>query len=155
MTSYSALAPVSAGIFGALNTPAFLAIAPGGAVDDVPQSALFPVVLYELAERPQAAFGVQPGVAGAVTEIDGTVHVYSQYGGLLEAQTVLAKVVELLTPRPTVAGFASWAIFFDEAIAVGDELLGGVKVKELVAKFRLYVETLTGAAPFIDDGWVQ
>jgi hypothetical protein len=140
VTSYSALAPVSAAVFAALNVAALTAIAPGGVTDDVPQGAAFPVVLYEVSERPHGGFGTKPGVVGQLPEVELTVHVYSQYGGMVEAQTVMAKVIELLASPPAVTGYASWAIFHDETIPVGDELLAGVKVKELVAKFRLYVE---------------
>jgi hypothetical protein len=135
VTAYSALSPVSAAVYGALNVAALTAIAPGGVHDDVAQSTGFPFVLYEVSETPRPAFG-----AGFQPRIDLTVHVYSQYAGMAEAQGVLAKVVELLSTPPAVVAFSSWAIFYDDAIEVGDELIAGVKCKELVGKFRIYVE---------------
>lgn len=155
--SYSALAPVSAALYGALNVAALTALAPGGVCDDVAQSTAFPFVLYEVSEAPQAALGVQPGIAGAVSQIDLTVHVFSQYQGLLEAQGVLAKVVELLEQPVAVTGFSSWAIFYDGAIPIGDELVTGVKCKELVGTFRIEIENTdgTGVSNWIDAGWAQ
>jgi hypothetical protein len=65
VTSYSALAPVSAGVYAALNVVALTALAPGGVCDDVAQNTGFPFVLFEVSERPQPAFGTKPGIAGA------------------------------------------------------------------------------------------
>jgi len=155
--SYSALAPVSAAVYAALNVAALTAIAPGGVCDDVAQSTGFPFVLYDIDEEPQQGFGVQPGVAGWLPQINLTVHVYSQYQGLAEARSVLAKVTELLQQPLPVDGFSSWAIFYDGAIPIGDELVAGVKCKELVGKYRLFVENVdgTGVSNFIDAGWAQ
>jgi hypothetical protein len=155
--SYSALAPVSAALYGALNVAALTALAPGGVCDDVAQSTGFPFVLYEVTETPRPAFGTQPGIAGASTVVDLRVHVFSQYQGLQEAQGILAKVVELLEQPVAVTGFSSWAIFYDGAIPVGDELVAGVKCKELVGNFRLEVENTdgTGVSNWIDAGWAQ
>lgn len=159
MTSYSALSPVSAAIYGQLNVAALTTLAPGGICDDVAQNTGYPFVFYEVSEQPRGGFGTEAGTD--LLEIDLTVHVYSQYEGLLEAQTVMAKVIERLRDPITVTGMANWAVFHDATIPVGDELIAGVKVKELVAKFRLYVEetdttvTGTGASNFIDGGWTQ
>ena len=50
------------------------------------------------------------------------------------------KVIELLADPPSVTGYSSWAIFHDETQNLGDQIVAGLKVKELVAMFRLYVE---------------
>lgn len=139
MTSYSALSPVSAGLYTVLNVAALLALAPGGVGDDIAQSTGYPFVLYEVHERALGGFGTKPGL-GTLPEIDLRVHVFSTFQGLSEAQAVMGKVLELLRDPPAVTGYASWAIFHDETITVGDELVAGVKVKELVALLRLYVE---------------
>jgi len=155
--SFSALAPVSAALYGALNVAALTALAPGGVCDDVAQNTGFPFVLLEVTETPRPAFGTQPGIAGATSTIDLRVHVYSQYQGLQEAQAILAKVVELLEAPVLVTGFNSWALFFDGAIPVGDELVAGVKCKELVGNFRLEIENTAGASVsnWIQAGWTQ
>jgi len=79
---------------------------------------------------------------GQLPQIDLLVHVLSQFEGLSEAQAVMGKVIELLVNPPAATGYASWAIFHDETITLGDQIVAGVKVKELVARFRLFVELL-------------
>ncbi len=139
MTSYSALSSVSAGIFAALNVAGLTALAPGGVGDDIGQNTGYPYVLYEVSERAMGGLGTKPGV-GQLPEIDLRVHVFSQYEGMKEAQAVMDKVMQLLADPPSVTGYSSWAIFHDETINLGDQIVNGVKVRELVGLFRLYVE---------------
>ena len=139
MTSYSALSPVSAGLYTVLNVAALTALAPGGVGDDIAQGTGYPFVLFEVHERRAGGFGTKPGL-GTLPEIDLRVHVFSQFEGYSEAQAVMGKVIQLLADPPTVTGYASWAIFHDETITLGDQIVAGLKVKELVALFRLYVE---------------
>ena len=145
MTSYSALSPVSAGVYTVLNVAALTALAPGGIGDDMGQRVLASdgsfatFVLYEVRETRQGGFGTKPGL-GTLPEIDLRVHVFSTFQGFSEAQAVMGKVIELLRDPPAVTGYASWAIFHDETIPLADEIVAGVNVKELVALFRLYVE---------------
>jgi hypothetical protein len=139
MTSYSALSPVSVGIFAVLNVAGLTALATGGVCDDVAQNTGYPFVLYEVHERAIGGFGTKPGTK-QLAEIDLMVHVFSQFQGMSEAQSVMDKVIELLKDAPAVTGYSSWAIFHDETLNLGDQDVGGVKVKELVARFRLYVE---------------
>jgi hypothetical protein len=134
--SYSALAPVSAALYGALNVAALTALAPGGVCDDVAQST--GVSVRAVRGDRDAAAGVRHAARDRrrlARSIDLRVHVFSQYQGLQEAQGILAKVVELLEQPVAVTGFSSWAIFYDGAIPVGDELVAGVKCKELVGTF--------------------
>lgn len=156
MTSYSALSPVAAGVFAVLNVAALTALAPGGIGDDIAQGTGYPFVLVELNEKAMGGFGTKPGL-GMLPEIDLRVHVFSQFQGWSEAQAVMATVLQLLADPPTVSGFASWAIFHDRTIQLADEAIAGVKVKELVALFRLYVEE--GAAGtgggWMQSGWTQ
>lgn len=138
--SYSPLGAVSVGVYAALNVSAVTTLATGGVFDDVPQQVEFPFVLFEVAEAAQwGGFGTKAGV-DALPEIDLRVHVYSQYQGFKEAQAVMVQVIKALVPTPTVSGYSSWAIFHDETTAFGDEVVAGQKCKELVARFRLYVE---------------
>jgi hypothetical protein len=141
-TSYSALAAVSAGIYTALNVAALTALAPGGVGDDVAQASGYPFVLFDVNETVQGGLGTKAGSVGVVIEVAIRLHVFSQFEGYSEAHAVVAKAIELLADPPAVTGFASVAIFHDETITVGDELVAGVKVKELVALCRLYVETV-------------
>lgn len=151
MTSYSALAPVSAGIFTVLNVAALTALAPGGIGDDMAQRAVapgvdgndsgYPFVLFTVDEDDLGGFGSPSGTAGKVFEIDILVQVFSKFEGMSEAQGVLAKVIELLKTPPAVTGYASWAIFRSgKSINLGDQIVAGVKVKELAQRFKLFVE---------------
>jgi hypothetical protein len=139
VTSYSALSPVSAGVFTALNVAALTALAPGGVCDDVAQSTGYPFVLFAVNEKALGGFGTKPGL-GTLPEIDLRVHVFSTFQGWSDAQAVMGKAIELLKDPPTVTGYGSWAIFHDQTIALADQEIAGVKVKELVALFRVYVE---------------
>lgn len=138
-TSYSALSPVSVGVYAVLNVASLTALAPGGVHDDVPQGTTYPFVLFEVQESRQGGFGTRPGL-GTLPEIALRVHVFSRFEGFGEAQAVMAKVIELLKDPPAVSGYSSWAIFHDETIPLQDQAVNNVKVKELVANFRLYVE---------------
>lgn len=140
MTSYSALSPVSVGVYTALNVAAVTNLATGGVGDDIAQGTGYPFVLFEVHERPIGGFGTKPGTVGQLPVVDLLVHVFSQFQGLSEAQGVMNQVIGALTTAPTVSGYSSWAIFHDETINLGDQTVAGVKVKELVARFRLYVE---------------
>lgn len=138
MTAYSALPAVSAAIFGALNVQGLLALAPGGVGDDIPQGSVFPFVLFDVGETPIGQMGGKPGT-GRTLEIALRLHVYSQYVGMSQAQAVMAKCIQLLASPPAVSGFDSWAIFHDETVPVGRELIAGVVVNECVANLRLFV----------------
>jgi hypothetical protein len=142
VTVYSALAPASVGLYTLLNVAALLALAPGGVGDDIAQGTGYPYVLYEVDEDDKGGLGSKSGTVGSVFELDVLVHVFSQYGGLVEAQGVLAKVIELLKDPPAVTGWKSWAIFrHGPSINLGDQIVAGLKVKELTQRFRLFVET--------------
>ena len=153
MTSYSALSPVSAAVYTVLNVAALTAIAPGSVGDDIAQGTGYPFVLYEVHERAIGGFGTKPGL-GQLPEIDLRVHVFSQFQGFSNAQAVMSQVIALLTAAaPTVTGYASWAIFHDETLNLGDQIVAGKNVKELVALFRLYVEE--GVGVVVDTPWIQ
>ncbi len=145
MTVYSPLSPVSAGVYTALNVPALLALAPGGVHDDVPQGTTFPCVRFELSEEYAPAFGGHSGSGpGSMSRLRLRCSVYSQYAGMKEAQGIVAMLRQLidgpLTPTIVATGYTVWAAFCQQTQPVGDEVLGGVKVKELVAEWTLEVE---------------
>ena len=140
MSVYLSLDPVSAAVFTTLNVSAVTTLAPGGVCDDVAQSTGYPFVLYEVAERFVGGMGMKPGTAGRLMEVDLRLHVFSQYQGFIEAQQVMAAAIQLLADPPTVTGYSSWAITHDETIPIGDSIVAGLKVKELVGLFRLYVQ---------------
>lgn len=143
MTSYSAVDPVSSGLYSVLNVASLLALAPGGVGDDIAQGTSYPCVLFEVNERAAGGFGTKPGV-GQLSEMDVLVHAFAQdsttSGGVRTAQVVIEKVIQLLANPPAVTGYSSWAIFHDETLNLGTQIVAGEEVKETVARFRLYVE---------------
>ena len=142
MTSFSALSPVSAAIYTALNVAALTDLVPGGVNDVIPQGAAYPLVLFEVSEAQQfGGFGTKPG-RGQLPQMDVRVHVFSQQQDLSEAQAILAKAIELLADPPAVTSYSSWAIFHDQSLDLGDQVVANITVHEIVAVFRLYVEAL-------------
>lgn len=142
MTSYSALSPVSAAIYATLNVPALTDLVPGGVGDVIAQGTPYPLVLFEVSEpRQLGGFGTKPG-SGQLPEMDVRLHVFSQAQNLSEAQGILDVAIGLLADPPAVAGYASWAIFHDSTIDLGDQVVANITVHEIVASLRLYVELL-------------
>jgi hypothetical protein len=135
-----ALGPVSEAIASALDVPSVTDLATGGVWSDVPQGASYPAIVFELSERQQlGGLGTKPG-DGRLPEIGIRLHVYSQYAGWDEAHRILSAAIAALADPPDVSGWSAWAIFWDDTTPVADEVVAGVKVKELVANGRLYVE---------------
>jgi hypothetical protein len=111
-----------------------------GAVSDVPQDPRYPFLWFEVLEPQQfGGFGTKPGL-GTLPELEIRLHAFSQFGGMAECQAILARAIALLADPPALSGYASWAIFHDATLPIGDEELNGVKVKELVSMHRLYAE---------------
>lgn len=139
MPSYSALSPVSVAVFTALNVAALTDTATGGVRDDVPQNPTFPFVFYEVQEDDLGGFGSSPHFA----EVELRVHVFSVQETLAQAQTIGAKVVELLrNVSLTISGYThAGKVFYDRTVLLGDELLNGIKVHELVVFFRIAAES--------------
>lgn len=135
--AFLALGPVSVAVFGLLNVAALTSLAPGGVTDDPQQGITFPFVWYEVSEREQRGFGTR-----GLPEVELRVHVFSTYEGMKEAQTITAKVIELLRDQAlTVTGYTHCGhVFYDETVLLPNEELNGVKVREIVSMFRIYVE---------------
>lgn len=135
--AYLALSPVAVGIYGLLNVVGLTALATGGIYDDVPQGVTFPFVFYEVDEHDMRGFGT-----GGLPEVSLRVHAYSTYEGSKEAQGIVQKVIQLLRDQSvTVSGYTQCGrIFYDDTVMLPDEIVNGVKCRELVAMFRIYVE---------------
>ena len=135
---YSALSPVSVAVYTALNVAGLTALLGStGVTDDVPQVPVYPFVFYEVQERETRGFGT-----GSLPEVDLRVHAFSTVESASEAQGVIAKVIELLKDQAlSVTGYTqAGKVFYDETVTLGNEAIAGVKVHELVAMFRIYVE---------------
>jgi hypothetical protein len=139
VSTYSSLDAVSSAVYTTLNVAALTALAPGGVGDAIEQRTGFPYVLYEVQERVVGGLGSKPGTGKRTLEVDLRVHVFSQYVGMIEAQQVMAKCIELLADAPVVTGYGSWAIFHDGTVPLPGEIVAGVVVNELVANMRLMV----------------
>jgi hypothetical protein len=135
---YSALSAVSAGVYGALNVQSLLTLAPGGVGDDIAQGTSYPFVLYQVSEAPIAQMGGRPGT-GRTLAIALRLYIYTQYAGMSQAQAIAEECIALLAHPPSVSGFNSWAIFHDETVPVGRDMIAGVPVNELVVNLRLFV----------------
>ena len=135
--AYLALDPVSAAIYSKLNVAGLTALAPGGISAAFPQGTALPAVWFEVSERDIRGLGT-----GGLPEINLRVHTFSAYKGLKEAHQINQKVIELLRDVAlTVTGYDMCGhVFYDETILLSDEELNGVKVHELVSRFRVYVE---------------
>ena len=132
-----ALDPVSAAVYSALNVASLTALALGGITDDAAQGSTYPFVWYEVEERDLRGFGT-----GGLPEVRLRVHTFSRYEGMKEAQAVNQQVIALLKDTVLqVLGYAMCGhVFYDETVTLSDEEINGVKVKELVSAFRIYVE---------------
>jgi hypothetical protein len=131
----SLLSPASVAVYAALNVASLQALAPGGIYDDVPQAPTYPFVWYEVRERDVRGFGT-----GALPEVELRVHAFSTYQGMREAQLIVDKVIELLRDASlSMTGYEqAGRVFYDDTVALTDEDVNGVKVKELVASFRIF-----------------
>lgn len=139
---YLALSPVATAVYTALNVAGLTALATGGVHDTVSQPPPLPCVLVEVDERDVRGFGT-----GGLPEVRIRVHAFTDRGttaagGMKQAQQIIAKVIELLRDQSlTVTGYTqAGAVFYDDTVLVGDEIVNGVLVHELVANFRIYVE---------------
>lgn len=135
--AYLALSPVLVGIYGLLNVAGLQALVSTRIYDDVPQAPTFPFVWYEAQERDIRGLGT-----GGFPEVDLRVHVFSHYAGTREAQSILQVVIQLLRDQVvTVTGYQSaGTIVYDETVDLPLVEINGVKCREMVGLFRLWVE---------------
>lgn len=128
------LDPASAAVYSALKDIQ----AAGGVREDVPQPLALPLVLYELCDEQESrGLGV-----GSLPQLQLKVHIYSAVTGKSQAQALKGQVVDRLKDqRLAIAGFASCgAVIYDGSTQVPDAVLNGLKVHEILARFRWYVE---------------
>jgi len=138
---YLSLSPVGIGVYERLNVGSMIALVGDRIYDDVPQAPTFPFVWYEVLESQDVrGFG-----GGGFPEVQLRVHAFSTYEGSSEAQAVARKAIELLRDQElTVTGYAqAGTVFYDQTLTFSDQIIQGVKVREVVAQFRVYVEETT------------
>ncbi len=141
MTVYTPLSALSTGLYTVLNVSTLTSVATGGVGDDIAQRTAFPFVLFEVSEDDESAFGSRPGSGrGSMVRVRLRCYIYSQYQGMKECQSILAALKQLLATPPSATGFHVWAVIYQGAVPIGDELVAGIKVKELTADWLLDVE---------------
>src|SRR5215471_19255165 len=136
----SALQAVADAVYTLLQQDGELvALATGGIWDVVKENPDFPFLWYEV-DRPRDARGF--GTC-SLPQLAVRVHTFTQGPQLIEAQNLNDHVVQALADKelpldPTAYRVAGW-MFSDAEVALGDEVLRGVPVHELVAIFHCYV----------------
>jgi hypothetical protein len=143
VTSYSALSPVSAAIYTALNVAALLALVPGGVNDVVPQGATRPYLYFELSNPTQlGGFGTYPG-HGDVPELELKLHGISDQENVSQCQAIVAKAIEsLFTTSVSVAGYTVCSALpmpDVQILNLGDQVIANIVVHEEVAIVTLIV----------------
>lgn len=136
------LSPVSAAVYSVLSgAAAVTALVSTRIYDDVPQTvaeSLFPFLWYEVREQNLGTLGTHNGPL----EVELRVHAFSTYRGAKQAQEIIDAVIGALKHTAlTVSGFNHCGrVFYDETVLLPDEDVNGIKCRELVALFRIYVE---------------
>lgn len=138
----SPLSAIATALYAALNVDDLLALAPGGVHDDVPQAPTFPFVLLDLQATFTGGLGTTWSRGNGCWELPLRLHIYSQYEGWQEAQHILSGIVTLMDAGLPMDGsdYTVSATFNDDAIQLPDQLIAGVKCKELVLNARIYAE---------------
>lgn len=145
--TYSSLEPVSEALYALFQDAALLALAAGGVQTSVPEEPTYPFLWFEVLEQDQrGGFGTKPG-DGALPEIGIRLHAFtleSHQEGWVPCQRIIARAMALLFEDDalTIAGYrvCGTVPFHDDVLPFSDQVLNGVKVKELVAMHRLYIE---------------
>lgn len=132
------LQAVSTGIASLINVAGLTSLVSTRIYDDIPQAPTFPFVWYEVNEQQDdRGFG-----AGGLPLVEVRVHAFSQYEGAREAQQIIHAVIGLLKDQAlTASGYTqAGRIEYRRTVLLPDELIQGVKCRELVAFFELWVE---------------
>jgi hypothetical protein len=146
--AYLALDAVSAALYAVLNVSGLTALATGGISDGIGQKKAYPFLLYVVNENSAGSgLGTKPGQS-LLLEVDIRLHVFSQESGLKSAQAVMKKAIELLSAtdalRSSLASngyrLCGGEPLYDDTVALGNAIVAGENVQELVSNFRLYVE---------------
>lgn len=148
MTYTLPLLAVGDAVYALLVTDATLgALVPGGVQSDVPPTPAYPFLWIELLHGANyGGLGTRPG-QGSMPGLSLRLHVFqSDYGTMRDAQIVMARAIDLLFTTPLVVdGYTVCSgipLPEIETIPLPDELLAGVKVKELVTNVTLIVEEI-------------
>jgi hypothetical protein len=146
--SYSALSPVSVGIYAALNVAALLALVPGGVDSVVPPITARPYLAFVLSkEREYGGFGTYAGhgdMAGLLLSLSAI----TDQENVSQGQAIIAMALSLLYQPGAivVAGYTvcgRMPLPGDLNPVSGDTLIANVVVHEEVATIQLIVENIS------------
>jgi hypothetical protein len=138
MSVYSALGPVSAGIFAALNVTSLKGTVASGAAgclggvhDYIPQAPTYPFLFYKLSEKDISGIGSGPNTK----QLQLRLSVFSQYPGDSEMQRIMNVAIGLLQfAEPTATGWTMPKIERpSDVISIEFSEINGVIVRELVS----------------------
>jgi hypothetical protein len=141
----SALSPVSAAVWAALDVAALTDLLQGGVNAVVPQGALRPYVYFEVSNPTQhGGFGTYPG-HGDVPECELRIHAISDQENVSECQGILNAAIGLLFAGPLVMGGSyvccgGLPLTDIQILNLGDQIIANIVVHEEVAILRLIVE---------------
>lgn len=136
--AFAAEQPLMEGLYTLLQNAGVQAAAVGGVQTDVPANPVLPFLWVECVdETDRRGFGT-----GGLPEVRIRTHAFSEIGSLSEAQTLSRLAIGVLRDAPvTVAGYTQCGlVFYDDSMTLKDQILNGIKVHEVVANFRIYVE---------------
>lgn len=139
----SALQPVSEAVFTMLQAdPDLVSLASGGIYDVVPESPNYPFVWYEVG-RPIDARGF--GTC-SLPQMEVRTHTYTVGGQMLEGFVINGRIVTALADQLVPVDPTVWKpaglVLSEAEVVLPDEELRGLPVHEIVAIFRLYVESI-------------
>jgi hypothetical protein len=145
VSAYLCLSPMSAAVYTRLNVAALTTtLGVTGIFDDVKQGTTPPFIEFFVREARQlGGLGTEPG-NGQMPLVELRVHVLSSKTGMKQAQTIMAKAIELLYSSPlSVSGHSvhmNGRPYTLDTVPLFEEIQGGIKVNELVTVFEYYVE---------------
>jgi hypothetical protein len=147
--SASALSPVSAAIYAALNVAALTDLLPGGINQVVPPGNTRPYVYFDVEKSGDlGGFGTYPGHKD-IPDLKVTLHVISDQPNVSEAQTIRAQAIALFYPPSPALVISGYTVCSDRPMSdvpelnLGDQVIANVVVHEEVAILRLIVENNT------------
>lgn len=139
--AYLALDPVQAALFTKLNVAGLQVLVNTRIYDVLPQGVTYPCVLQSAREHNRdRGFGT-----GGFPRVDIAISAFTRFDtreGMKQAQQIAAKVVELLRDQSlSVSGYTqAGLLFYDDTVPMDDDVINGVRVHEVQARFYTWVE---------------
>ena len=138
--AYLSLSPVSAAVYALLNVSSVTTLATGGIDEGYVRGRTGSRLWFELREQDARGFGM-----GGLPEVYLDVHVVvpvDAYRGMKLAQDIAQAAIALLRDaKLTVTGYEHCGrVVYHETVPLPGEIIEGIVVNDLVARFCLWVE---------------